>query len=596
MSWWEPWIQRPSSIAPILQPGQGQGGRGEGATYNWRYAATRRPGVRPYFSCESAQGRIHRFPAHAGFARHRLGARADHRGRLWCQRRHRRLQRRLPHPQSIPALVCRGRLFAGLCALAGGHPGARGRRGHAGADRRGGHRAGLGAAAQLRAGRGGSADPRVGDGLRAGAVRHGGGAHQADVSLHRIHVDGGAGGRHPQHLEALRGAGTDAGAAEPERDRRRLVGRAVAGGGRHRAHPCAGRRRDAGRPAAAGGANPGAGAPGPAAAHRPRALGHCRGLAPSGRGARAAADGTGPAGGVGSPDLAAHQHPDRLACGGGCGVLADLCRPVDGVSDRAAGRGAGRGAAAPALGGAGAPGRCGLFRHAGLGPAPGAAAGAALRAGAAAVSAGPGDGALPPRRLPCRGRGDDGAGAARLWRGPARPGGHQGAGAGLLRTPGHAHAGQDRHWRAGRHPADEPGLRALAGPRRAGALDRSGGPGECRPAARRPVATRRLPAAGGLGRLSGARAAGQWGAGRAAGLGRHRHRLDRAADPRGPARRRRGRGAGGRGLALLRRARPGRAAPARSGAPGLTYTDTDGRTPSLRNADRTGLLRRAGGR
>ena len=48
-----------------------------------------------------------------------------------------------------------------------------------------------------------------------------------DVPLHRLHVAGGAVGRHPQHLEALRRAGGHAGAAEPVRDRRRLVGRAA---------------------------------------------------------------------------------------------------------------------------------------------------------------------------------------------------------------------------------------------------------------------------------------------------------------------------------------------------------------------------------
>ena len=73
--------------------------------------------------------------------------------------------------------------------------------------------------------------------------------------------------------------------------------------------------------------------------------------------------------------------------GGGRGVVADLCRPADGVPDRAARRGAGRGAAAAAVGGAGAAGRRSAYsEHARLGPAPGAAAGAALRGGAAGVS------------------------------------------------------------------------------------------------------------------------------------------------------------------------------------------------------------------
>ncbi len=48
-----------------------------------------------------------------------------------------------------------------------------------------------------------------------------------DVPLHRLHVDGGAVGRHPQHLEAFCRAGGHAGAAEPGGHRRRLVGRAA---------------------------------------------------------------------------------------------------------------------------------------------------------------------------------------------------------------------------------------------------------------------------------------------------------------------------------------------------------------------------------
>ena len=54
------------------------------------------------------------------------------------------------------------------------------------------------------------------------------------------------------------------------------------------------------------------------------------------------------------------------------------------------------------------------------------------------------------------------AGADRLRRRPARPGGDQGAGAGLLRPPGHAHAGAHRRRRAGDHAAAEPRAGAVA--------------------------------------------------------------------------------------------------------------------------------------
>ena len=65
------------------------------------------------------------------------------------------------------------------------------------------------------------------------------------------------------------------------------------------------------------------------------------------------ADGAGAARRVGGAALAADQHADRLAPGRRRGVVADLCRPADGVPDRAARRGAGRGAAAAAVGRAG---------------------------------------------------------------------------------------------------------------------------------------------------------------------------------------------------------------------------------------------------
>ena len=50
----------------------------------------------------------------------------------------------------------------------------------------------------------------IGSGLAR--VRPGGDHDTLDVPLHRLHVDGGAVGRHPQHLEALCRAGGHAGA------------------------------------------------------------------------------------------------------------------------------------------------------------------------------------------------------------------------------------------------------------------------------------------------------------------------------------------------------------------------------------------------
>ena len=73
--------------------------------------------------------------------------------------------------------------------------------------------------------------------------------------------------------------------------------------------------------------------------------------------------------------------------------------------------------------------------------------------------------------------------------------GDQGAGAGLLRAAGHPHAGEDRHRRAGGHAAMNLRARALARPRRAGAVDRPGRAGQRRLAAGGPAAARRLPAA-----------------------------------------------------------------------------------------------------
>ncbi|MCK7494689.1 MAG: hypothetical protein MZW92_28730 [Comamonadaceae bacterium] len=137
-------------------------------------------------------------------------------------------------------------------------------------------------------------------------------ADALDVPLHRLHVAGGAGRRHPEHLEALRRAGRDAGAAQPERHRRGLVRRA--------AGSTAGVRADLALAAASCSA-----ACCRLAVQMP-ALARIGMLPRIGlrRRRRAAwrhpgvrrvlqADGAGAARRFGRADLAAHQHADRLA-------------------------------------------------------------------------------------------------------------------------------------------------------------------------------------------------------------------------------------------------------------------------------------------
>jgi hypothetical protein len=81
--------------------------------------------------------------------------------------------------------------------------------------------------ADLRGRRGRRAAAGADAGQRAGPFQLGGrrADDALDVPLHRLHVAGGAVGRHSEHLEALCRAGGHAGAAEPGDDRRRLVGR-----------------------------------------------------------------------------------------------------------------------------------------------------------------------------------------------------------------------------------------------------------------------------------------------------------------------------------------------------------------------------------
>jgi hypothetical protein len=74
----------------------------------------------------------------------------------------------------------------------------------------------------------------MGSGLQGEAFIPGSRGDDAlDVSLHRLHVAGRLVGRHPEHLDALCGAGHHAGAAQFVRDRLRFrIGRAPEGPGR----------------------------------------------------------------------------------------------------------------------------------------------------------------------------------------------------------------------------------------------------------------------------------------------------------------------------------------------------------------------------
>ena len=179
-------------------------------------------------------------------------------------------------------------------------------------------------------------------------------------------------------------AGRHAGPAEPFDDRRGMAFRALAAPARHRADLRIDRRRDRRRRIAARGPTAGAGAHRRLSAARARPRADPIRLASPGRAPHHEPDGTGAGGGLRRAVLDDDQHPDRLAPGRRRGLVADLCRPPDGVSDRAARR-------RPRHGPDAAAGRCArpatrpAIRAARLGPAPGADARAAVRDRAAGV-------------------------------------------------------------------------------------------------------------------------------------------------------------------------------------------------------------------
>ena len=163
------------------------------------------------------QIRLHRLPVHLAFPRHRPGAGIADCLVVWRQRHDRCLQRGLPDSQPVSPPVCRGCLQPGLCAGAGRQQGAAWRSRNQAAHRPGGHTADLDFAADLRDWRGGRAAAGLGDGQRPAARTarlRGGGVHDAlDVSVHRLHVAGGAVVGRAQHLAAFCGAGGHTGAA-----------------------------------------------------------------------------------------------------------------------------------------------------------------------------------------------------------------------------------------------------------------------------------------------------------------------------------------------------------------------------------------------
>jgi peptidoglycan biosynthesis protein MviN/MurJ (putative lipid II flippase) len=121
---------------------------------------------------------------------------------------------------------------------------------------------------------------------------------------------------------------------------------------------------------------------------------------------------------------------------------------------------------------------------------------------------------LPPRRLHGQRRAPDPHGADRLQRRPGRADPRQGAGAGLLRSPGHSHAGEDRADLADGNPADEPRLHRPAAARWAGAVDRPRLVHQRRHALPRPAQARRVSAPAGLGAVLRQAAGGAGRAGR----------------------------------------------------------------------------------
>ena len=210
----------------------------------------------------------------------------------------------------------------------------------------------------------------------------------------------------------------------------------------------------------------------------------------------------------------------------GRGVVADLCRPADGVPDRAAGRGAGRGAAAAAVGGAG--------RATTRGATPACSTGACAW--------------WCCWRCPARWR--CWCFPSRWWRcctttAPSAPRdvaqtvlALMGYGVGLMGLVGVKVLAPGFYARQDIRTPVQIAIGVLvltqvmnlvfvplARPRRAGAVDRPGRAGQRRLAADRPAAARRLPAAAGLGRVRAAGGAGQRRAGRACWPG-PRRRID----------------------------------------------------------------------
>ncbi len=374
------------------------------------------------------------------------------------------------------------------------------------------------------------------DGVGAGALRPRRRHDARDVPLHRLHVAGGAVGRHPQHLGPLRGAGADAGAAQPVDHRHRLGARAAAGGARRRAGARARRRRHGRRRAAARGAGAGAAAHRHAAAHRRVAAAAARRLAPSRREAACCRQMAPAVLGVSVAQMSLLVNT-QIASHVGVGAVSWLFF-ADRLMEFPSGL------LGVALGVV-------LLPHlsAAQGRADPIAYSALLDWGlrltlllalpcAVALLVFPEPliavlfhyGAL--RR---RGRAADGARAARLRRRPARADRGEGAGAGLLRAAGHPHAGAHRRRRAGAHAALQLHLRAAARPRRAGAVDQPGGAGQRRAAAVGADARRALPAGARLGPLRAAGRHRHRRDGRRPRLGRAGARLARAARAAGPA-------------------------------------------------------------
>ena len=145
----------------------------------------------------------------------------------------------------------------------------------------------------------------------------------------------------------------------------------------------------------------------------------------------------------------------QIASHQGVGAVSwlDLRRPADGVPDRAARRRARRGADAAAVGGAGARATPPATRACSTGACAWRCCSRCRARWRCWCSRSRWSRRCSTTaRSTRRRRAQDGAGAARLRRRPDRPDRRQDPGAGLLRAPGHAHAGDDRGHRAGADP------------------------------------------------------------------------------------------------------------------------------------------------